>query len=80
MNKTTKNLKKELKPCPFCGGNAKIIKHSFYNTRTKRHSDYTYSVECLKCGSQTYSFYENEQQATGAWNNRLNWRADNGNL
>lgn len=63
---------KELKPCPFCGGEAKI-----YKTKTTSLTDTLipcYFVFCKQCCCQTqYSKTENE--AISKWNRRT----DNGN-
>ncbi len=40
----------ELKPCPFCGGKAKL-KHGFPRTQKKR--DYQALIQCTKCGCRT---------------------------
>ena len=50
----------ELKPCPFCGGDAEI---------TKWHEGYF--VECKKqrCGG-TIGAYKTEEEAIEAWNTR----------
>lgn len=56
----------ELKPCPFCGGEAYLVEltPTQYNDQ---HSTY-YSVGCIDCG---IGFYENtEDEATAAWNRR----------
>ena len=51
----------ELKPCPFCGGLARIeaVHH--------RYSD-TFNVCCEECGAEIVMF--EEQEAVGAWNRR----------
>jgi len=54
----------ELKPCPFCGGEAYMITHRFYQLSN------TYGVECLDCHAQTYQLYATEQKAQEAWNRR----------
>ena len=53
----------ELKPCPFCGGEARL------------HSSFEWShVSCEKCFAST-SIRISEEQAIEAWNNRPNpWR------
>lgn len=54
----------KLKPCPFCGGEARIITHRFYELSN------TYGVTCKKCGSETMQFYCAEEDAVNAWNRR----------
>ena len=63
----------KLKPCPFCGGQAKL-----FNTRVQGGYDYSY-VQCLKCSIHTAKYdvsvnYCSSEKATEAWNRR----ADNG--
>ena len=54
----------ELKPCPFCGGEAIITKHH------NRFSEW-WLVSCTKCHiSQTGSEYEFSFEAIEAWNRR----------
>ena len=65
----------ELKPCPFCGGEAKM-KHGFPRHQQKgiRQS----VVQCKSCGCMTVTFsqlaYERwsdvDEQAAEAWNRR----------
>lgn len=50
--------KKELKLCPFCGGEAKIGKGQI-----------EFWAYCPHCGAQT-EFYETEREAAEAWNTR----------
>lgn len=55
----------ELKPCPFCGGEARLLPHIFYGLKN------TYGVECSKCGVMTMQFYDTERDAEKAWNRRV---------
>ena len=48
----------KLKPCPFCGGEAKIVK-----------SYYTIWAKCICCGAKSRC-EENEEKAAEAWNRR----------
>lgn len=54
------NKEIELKPCPFCGGEAHV------------YQDYTghYTVQCDKCGIGTLS-YNNKKTAKRQWNRRV---------
>ena len=51
----------ELKPCPFCGGEAKM-KHGFPNRQNKRIRQSL--VQCKVCGCRTVTY---EQLAYQAW-------------
>lgn len=53
----------ELKPCPFCGGEA-VPFNPFDNT------DGTWCVLCSECASAT-GFEQTEAQAIAAWNSRV---------
>lgn len=48
----------ELKPCPFCGGEAQLIGHS------------PYSITCRKCRATTV-ICNTPDDAIKAWNNRV---------
>ena len=48
----------KLKPCPFCGYVAKVLP-----------IDYEFFCICEKCGATT-KYYETEEEAAAAWNNR----------
>lgn len=48
----------ELKPCPFCGGEAEIVM-----------SGGDRRVECKKCGARS-DWYDTEAEAIAAWNRR----------
>lgn len=57
----------ELKPCPFCGGEAVILSH----TRIKRPWIYEYwRVGCKECGLRFPKYSETESQAIDVWNRR----------
>lgn len=60
----------ELKPCPFCGGTARIKKHSFYYDKDSTFSDNSYGVRCSQCFAESYQFYQSEEKAIKAWNRR----------
>ena len=51
----------ELKPCPFCGGEA-MIRHGIYLI--------VFWVECQSCGVESNAF-NNEADAIEAWNRRV---------
>lgn len=48
----------KLKPCPFCGGEARLIGH------------FPYTITCCKCRATTV-FYNTPEKAIDAWNNRV---------
>lgn len=56
----------ELKPCPFCGGEAEVVTHPFVPQFD------VFGVECTRCGSGTSQNYATKIGAIGAWNKRLN--------
>lgn len=50
----------ELKPCPFCGGHARIFRvNCFY-----------YEAQCNVCGNRTAP-YKYPETAIAAWNRRI---------
>ncbi len=54
---------KELLPCPFCGGEASMVRGTFTKTIG--------SVICTKCGIST-QVYVTDEDAIKAWNTRTN--------
>ena len=54
----------ELKPCPFCGGEAEL----WHNA----HWDYV--VRCTKCGAKTRQHHENGAGAAMDWDKREGYR------
>lgn len=63
-------MNNDLELCPFCGNQAEVKEHSFYNHRTLGFTDHTYSVKCSKCFAETYQFYNDKSEAIEVWNNR----------
>lgn len=69
----------ELKPCPFCGGEAeykcdmKIIPiYDADGTYIDADiGDYIESVHCVKCGAEIYCIEEGEGVAVEKWNRRI---------
>lgn len=60
----------ELKPCPFCGGEAKLFNNKSLS------NDFCW-VECTVCKSRTVNVYEDLKyctydQAAELWNARVN--------
>ena len=54
----------ELKPCPFCGGEAAVVEVFLYG-KVKG-----YVVGCEKCECES-SMYSSKQNAEIAWNRRV---------
>lgn len=62
-------MENELKPCPFCGGNAEL--HHEY-----AGSGYSY-IQCNKCGIKSVMFIKafdrsSDEHAINYWNRRCN--------
>lgn len=51
----------ELKPCPFCGGEAEML------TAESMHGGNLYGVMCNCCACRT-DVFDNEAEAIAAWN------------
>ena len=60
----------ELKPCPFCGGEA-YIDNNRYEVRNKTLLGITYFVRCSKCQVESFE-YHSKADAVKAWNRRAN--------
>lgn len=65
----------ELKPCPFCGGEATPIVGQQPNS-----GDLSYSVACVQCNTaifrantKAWNPYKSIKEAVDAWN----WRVEN---
>ena len=63
-------MTKELRRCPFCGGEAEVVPHLYYSIKTEREECDSFHVECKNCQSQGYAFWGTEEQAIKAWNRR----------
>lgn len=71
----------KLKPCPFCGGKAKL-KHGFPSRQRGDMRQAT--VQCLECGCRTVTYHQMayepwemvDRQAVETWNNRVKTEAD----
>lgn len=60
-------MENELKPCPFCGNNAKIVKSRNIAAKTKE----VYYVQCVGCEVRTPIKVE-INTTVEAWNRRCN--------
>lgn len=52
----------QLKPCPFCGGKAKLKTHQFMGTGTAG-----YYLKCTKCNART-TIYGTRESLMNCWN------------
>ena len=57
----------ELKPCPFCGGEAFVTEYLYSCDPTSRAT--THAVECNGCHTTTFEF-DSKEEAIEAWNRR----------
>lgn len=60
----------KLLPCPFCGGEAEIEEHKFWNDITRSFDIKTYGVKCQKCSAGGFQFFRLENDAIIHWNTR----------
>ena len=56
----------ELKPCPFCGGEAETL------TAESMHGGNLYGVMCANCAGRS-DVYDTEAEAIAAWNSRADY-------
>ena len=65
----------ELKPCPFCGGEAAFNSHKTTNKEIIKLNkrDVGYGVNCVGCAANNIGIilgYKTEEEAAQAWNRR----------
>lgn len=60
---------KQLKPCPFCGGEARIYVYDHFDEYQGNLT--TYRVECAKCWASV-GLYTTDKKAIEMWNRRVN--------
>ena len=65
LDSVSEQTEQELKPCPFCGGEAALINTMAFGKSCK-------SVMCIKCRATVSNFAGDmqEERATEAWNRR----------
>lgn len=61
----------ELKPCPFCGGKAELIRWSIWEG-----SEITDFVQCTECTADGKHFHDEPDKAIAAWNRRTDDEQD----
>lgn len=66
--------KVELKPCPFCGGKAKIVKDRRFPGRSLGLD--AWHIECQTFGCPVrfakFTYFKRQYKAIEAWNRRTN--------
>jgi Lar family restriction alleviation protein len=60
----------ELKPCPFCGGEAET-KMYLWGHHAETHAPiWCYYVYCVSCDAMTDNIFKSKKEAIAAWNRR----------
>lgn len=60
----------KLLPCPFCGGEAHIEEHKFWDEKAKGFTVQTYGVVCDNCCSMSWRHHRHKEKAIEQWNTR----------
>lgn len=60
----------KLKPCPFCGGNAKMVVSSV-SSQAGAQEPTRYGACCDDCCVGTWKWYADKAEAAAAWNRRV---------
>lgn len=75
----SKSSAQELKPCPFCGTEVKLLKKPLWHGSHGYHNCFDFSVKCPKCGCtvdyiDSDTIYRSEEEAISnvvkSWNER----------
>lgn len=83
----TPTNREELKPCPFCGGEAHMTEASYTKSGELAQTSIqigwsqtyaTYAVSCERCDIGMTNPYLNANAAIAAWNRRANHPVDAG--
>ena len=61
-----------LKPCPFCGAEPELRRHTFHVAHYSEGNQNSYGVRCKCCGAQTSQWHNTPEEAREAWNRRKN--------
>ncbi len=62
----------ELKPCPFCGGNARMLRHEL-GIMGRSGYDWWHAIQCQRCNAAVGyddNRYRDKSDAIRAWNTR----------
>jgi len=62
----------ELKPCPFCGNGARMLKREI-GIKGRNNWDWWHSIQCAKCNAAVGyddNRYRDKNDAIKAWNTR----------
>ena len=67
QRKREQEMKIEILPCPFCGGEPCLTEHTAYAYGS------TCGIYCMNCGAQSGQFFLDVHDAFAAWNRRTNY-------
>ena len=70
QNKELKKKYEVLLKCPFCGGEAHIEEHKFWDEKAKGFTVQTYGVVCDNCCSMSWQHHRRKEKAIEQWNTR----------
>ena len=59
----------EMKPCPFCGGEAELYDHTRFDRKHEKLYEY-FRVGCKECDLRFPKFSDSKEDAIEAWNRR----------